>query len=42
MKTKNQPDESETTAGESITETLSRPITRRTLLKGLWSPPRYC
>ncbi len=34
MKTKDEPNERETTAGESIAETLARPVTRRTLLKG--------
>ncbi len=34
MKTKDEPNERERTAGESIAETLARPVTRRTLLKG--------
>ena len=33
MKTKDEPNERETTAGESIAETLARPVTRRTLIK---------
>lgn len=34
MKTKDERNERETTAGESIAETLARPVSRRTLLKG--------